>query len=186
LFFVSSVRVRAGLAGLLGAGLAWSAAAMPAAASPRTIDFTITADPSVTTFVVCPSGTPTNVMECGNGVNEPATASNDEGDPGLTGGVTASFISAVEFPTSTPYCAMQLKDASNVTIKTTRGDISLVSHGAFCASTNLDLETFTIVGGTGRYAGATGSGVVTAQSKGQTLTQAISSDTYTGTITLAR
>ena len=184
---VSSLRVRAGVAGLLGAGLAWSVAATPAVASPRTINFTITADPSVTTFVACPSGTPTTVMECGNGVNEPVTATNDAADPGLAGSAaTLSFSSAVEFPVSTPDCAVQLNDGSAVTVKTTRGDIFLVSHGAYCASTNLDLETFRILGGTGRYAGAIGSGHVTARMIApQTSTQAFSADLYEGTITLA-
>jgi hypothetical protein len=183
------LRLRAALVGIASATLACSGAAA-AAASPTSIDFTIQIDHSVTNFVTCPPGTPANVILCGYGANESITnATNSAGDAGLTGStMRVSFASELEAPTTVPGgCAMQFQDASAVTLKTTRGDIYLVTRGAYCASTNTDVEPFVIVGGTGAYTGATGSGVVNAyQSAAPTPTQGFSVDAYTGTLIPAR
>ncbi len=82
---------------------------------------------------------------------------------------------------------MALKNYTAVTLKTTRGDIMLVTHdGSYCATTNTDIEPFNIVGSTGEYEGATGSGVITAHATApQTATQGFASEVYAGTITLA-
>ena len=128
------------------------------------------------------------MIECGYGANEPITlASNDAGDLGLTGtDITISFVSELEAPISISSCAVYLPDGSAITIKTMRGDIYLVSRGAYCASSNTDYEPFNVISGTGAYAGATGSGYVDAKATGpQVGAQGFSADLYTGTITLA-
>jgi hypothetical protein len=191
MFVLQSLRARTTLVGFAAALLALGGQALPAAAAleHKTFHFTISADNDVTNFVPCPTGTPSTIMLCGYGVDEPVTsASNDGGDPGLSGtNIRESFVSALEFPAPTPTCAMALKNYSAVTIKTTRGALFLVTHdGSYCAATNSDVEPFTIVGGTGAYAGATGSGVITAHAtKPQTATQGFASEIYTGTLTLS-
>src|SRR5207244_137038 len=106
--------------------------------------------------------------------------------------------SGLEVPAPTPTCAMALKHYSAVTIKTTRGDLFLVTHdGRYCAASNSDVEPFTVVGGSrrmrtrsssgaGAYRDATGAGVINAQAtKPQTATQGFASETYSGTLTLS-
>jgi hypothetical protein len=187
--FFDSLRARTALAGAVGTLLVMTSAVAPAAASPETIHFTITVNNDITYFTVCPPNTPAGTV-CGYGTAEPITdATNDAGDAGLSGtNITISFTSTLKLPPiSSPLCAVMIPDASNITLKTTRGNITLVTKGAYCASTNTDLEPFVITGGAQEYAGASGYGLITAHATApQTQTQGFSSDTYVGTLTLAR
>jgi hypothetical protein len=198
--FLPSLRTRTALVGVAASLLALGAQALPAAAASETskaISFTITSN-DVTNFDKgCPPGTNrTQVMLCGYGVDEPVMqATNTGGDAGLSGTqIKESFVSLLDYPVATANCPAlsptlpgQMKNYSAVTLKTTTGNIFLVTHdGAYCTTTNSDVEPFTVLGGTGAYSGATGSGVINAYANAaQTATPGFAHETYTGTITLA-
>jgi len=180
-----STRVRSKLAmlGVAGAMLGAAAAATPAAAAQpgATINFTLSTNNDVTTIVACPTGTPKNIVICGYAVGTPLTATNTSGDRGLTGTITESFVSVLAAPAPTATCAAAMADHSVVTLQTSKGNILLTTSGSFCTVTGQDVEPFVIVGGTGEYAGATGSGVVNAQQ----ISPTAASETYTGSLVLA-
>ena len=177
----STLRARTALVGLTTGLLALSASAMTAAASPQTIPFTLFTDKDVTTVVACPAGTPSSVVMCGYVKDIPMVATNTAGDAGLSGTVTESFVSALEAPAPTPNCAAAMAAHTAITVKTSKGDVFMVTNGSFCTVTGHDVEPFTIVGGTGAYKGASGSGVVNAQQTSATA----ATETFTGTLTLA-
>jgi hypothetical protein len=157
------------------------------AAGTTTIPFTLYTDQDNTILVPCPQGTPPHVVMCGYVKDVPMDASNTAGDPGLTGTVTESFASALEAPVPTAECNEPGKGImiphTVGTIRTSRGDIFWVtSGGKFNMCTGYDIEPFTIVGGTGTYKGATGSGTVHAQQTGPTS----ATETFTGTLILGR
>jgi len=165
--------------------LALGAVASPVAAATQSVDFKLSTKNDVTTFVTCPAGTPANAL-CGYAKDMPLVV-----DSGLTGPVSESYVSVLEAPAlvtdnscppvgTNPGLAMHAHSA--VTIKTSKGDILLVTDGSFCTSTGHDLEPFKIIGGTGAYKGATGSGLVDAQQTSATS----ATETFTGTLKLAR
>jgi hypothetical protein len=185
-----SFRARTAVVGFT-ALLALSGQALPAAAAgdqTSTFKFHLAADNDVTNFVPCPPRTPTTVMMCGYGANIAIDrASNDGDDVGLSGTrIKMSFVSTLDYPAPLGDCKVALKNYSAVTLKTTRGDIFLSTHdGAYCVSTATDVEPFTIVGGTGDYRGATGSGTIIAYpTKPQTATQGFARETFDGTISV--
>ena len=179
-----TLRGQAALIGLASAVVAAVSSAAPAAAaeSGKTISFTLQTNNDVTTVVPCPPGTPANLVMCGYATNTPLQASNTGGDAGLSGTIEESFVSALAAPAPTATCAAAMADQSAVTLQTSKGSIFLVTKGSFCTVTGHDTEPFTVLGGTGEYAGASGSGVVQAQQTSPTA----ASETYQGTITLAR
>lgn len=179
---LSTLRARTALVALTSGLLALGAAAAPAAAATQTINFTLFTDKDVTTIVPCPPGTPANVVLCGVARDIPMKASNTAGDKGLTGTVSESFASALEAPAPTPDCAAAMAAHTIVTIQTSKGDIFLVTSGSFCTVTGHDVEPFTIVGGTGTYKNATGSGIVDAQQTSPTS----ATETFTGTLKLGK
>jgi hypothetical protein len=180
-----TVRARTALVGLSTGLLAVGAmvATASAAPAPKSIPFTLFTDKDVTIVVTCPAGTPANIVLCGYVKDVPMVASNTAGDTGLTGLVTESFVSALEAPAPTPTCAAAMTPHTAGTVHTSKGDIFWVtSHGSFCTITGADVEPFTIVGGTGEYKDATGSGVVNAQQISATGAM----ETFTGTLTLSK
>jgi hypothetical protein len=152
-----------------------------AASSRQTINFTLSTNNDVTTIVACPPGTPANIVMCGYAVGTQLQASNTSGDKGLSGTVTESFVSELAAPAPTATCAAAMADQSVVTLQTSKGNILLTTTGSFCTVTGQDVENFVLVGGTGEYQGATGSGVIKAQ---QTSATAVT-ETYTGILVLA-
>jgi hypothetical protein len=79
-------------------------------------------------------------------------------------------------------------DHNVVTITTPRGSLFVRTDGTDCISTGTDDGTWVALGGTGIFAGATGSGHVHTQSTGGTGTAAdpiTSFSNYTGTVTLS-
>lgn len=173
--------------GIAGAMLSAAATVTPVAAQGTTINFTASTNNDVTTMVTCPTGTPANIVLCGYAINTPLTASNTSGDQGLSGSIKESFVSDLAAPAPTtgpnpPACAAAMADQSAITLQTSKGNILLVTSGSFCTVTGLDVEPFVVVGGTGEYQGATGSGVVNAQQ----ISATAAAETYTGTIVLAR
>jgi hypothetical protein len=157
--------------------------ATTAAAAPvgQTINFTLSTNNDVTTIVTCPPGTPANIVMCGYAVGTQLQASNTSGDKALSGTVSESFVSELAAPAATTTCAAAMADQSVVTIQTSNGNLLLNTIGSFCTVTGQDVENFTVVGGTGEYQGATGSGVIKAQ---QTSATAVT-ETYTGSVVLA-
>jgi hypothetical protein len=169
--------------GFAGAVLTAIAGVAPAAAATldHTVNFTLSTNNDVTTVVTCPPGSPSNIVMCGYAVGTQLEASNTSGDKGLSGTVTESFVSELAAPAATATCPAAMADGSVVTIQTSKGNIILTTTGSFCTVTGLDVENFVVVGGTGEYRGATGSGVIKAQQTSPTA----ASETYTGSIVLA-
>jgi hypothetical protein len=180
---MKAVRSKSALIGLASAIMAAVATAGPAAAaeSGKSITFTLSTNNDVTTVVACPQGTPSNIVMCGYATNTPLAASNTAGDAGLSGTITESFVSALAAPAPTADCPAAMADQSAITLQTSKGQIFVATRGSFCTVTGKDVEPFVILGGTGEYQGATGSGVVNAQQ----ISPTAASETYQGTITLA-
>jgi hypothetical protein len=168
--------------GLVAMGALASTAS--AASAPKSIPFTLFTDKDVTTVVSCPAGTPSNVVLCGYAKDVPMSASNTAGDPGLSGTITESFYSELEAPTPTADCPAPngvMKPHTRGTLHTSKGDIYwLTAGGAFNMCTGADVEPFTILGGTGEYKDASGSGVVHAQQISATGAM----ETFSGTLLL--
>ncbi|HEV7663688.1 MAG TPA: hypothetical protein VGQ62_09150, partial [Chloroflexota bacterium] len=184
-----------------------AAAAAATPAQSNTFAFHLGSDQDVTHFLAqCPVGTPAPYVLCGYGINEPITSQSSTLAALNTPGITESFVSALSAAGPQKDCAIGMTNVSAVTLHTSRGDIFLASsdHGQFCvynampgaagfapAKSNLDVEPFVILGGTGQFRGATGSGVITAHGLGQdpappaTPTIGYATEVYDGTITLA-
>jgi hypothetical protein len=170
------MHLRPTLIGTAAAILAAVASVVPAAASSQSVAFKLSTDNDVTTVVACPQGTPTSIVMCGIAINIPLKV-----EKGLSGPVSESFASALSAPAPTADCAAAMATHSAITLNTARGDLFLVTSGSFCTVTGRDVEPFVIIGGTGDYKGATGSGTIVAQQTSPTS----ASETYDGTIILA-
>ena len=189
-----SLRGRSAALGLTFSLLALGGAAPPASAapdtspSPTTFTFHLSNDNDVTTFLPrCPAATPEPyTFRCGHGLNQPIVQAASDPVKLSSTPMTEFFASALAAPGPGVDCALAIKNLSVVTLHTSRGQVFLITHdGQYCVSTNQDVEPFTIVGGTGDYRGATGSGVINAHAtKPQTARQGFAAETYTGTITL--
>ena len=81
-----------------------------------------------------------------------------------------------------------LADHTAVTTSTRRGNLNLLAQGKRCGAQDpVDEGTWTARGGTGIFAGASGTGTATTVVKGQNADGTISSaSTYDGLLTLAR
>jgi hypothetical protein len=124
-----------------------------------------------TTPVACPPGTPPEfVCFSGTGVGEAIP-------PG--GRARESFQTLVGPVDPTNPCA---NDRSLARIDTSVGSLSLIARGQTCFDTGIGRGTWTVVGGTGRFAGARGSGTfrTVVKSMGPPIE---SETTYTGTLT---
>jgi hypothetical protein len=193
------LRVRSVLVGVAVAALAIGSLAAPVAAaesgsssSSNNYSFTLGTTEDVTIFPgpTCPA-LPMSGYMCGSNVGVKLLAANTGGDKDLTGTVTEDFFSQLSIsPVATRTCAAAVLNYSKITIHTAHGDISMETHdGSYCTTTNVDIEPFTITGGTGKYAGATGSGTIYAtQTKPMALTAdglfGYAAEVYRGSISL--
>ena len=167
-----TMRGRSAFVGLAAALLAVGAATIPALAAPQTISFTLSG--SDTTYpTACPPSLPAGSF-CGTGTGNLS---------GTFGTVTEQFASVVLFGVVDKNGCNP--DSSVVTLTTSSGQIFVTTQGAFCQATGVDTEQFTITGGTGAFAGASGSGTIIANPTGPTAGGGLgATETYTGTITV--
>jgi hypothetical protein len=141
-----------------------------AASSP----FNATYPDERTTFRTCPPGFPASAI-CFTGVGHGPTV-----PPGSTGTESyAGFVDTAK-PGAIPGCAL---DRNAVSIRTSSGTLFLTTTGSACGA--FDDGTWQAFGGTGIFAGATGSGTVHTDVLGPNPDGTInSSSTYAGTLTL--
>ena len=199
---------RSALVGFAMAALAIGSLAAPAAAAAESganananatpnsastsYSFTLGTSEDVTIFPgpKCPA-TPMSGYMCGSNAGVKLLAANTGGDTDLTGTVTEDFFSQLAIaPVVTSTCAAAVPNYSKITVHTAHGDLLMETHdGSYCTTTNVDIEPFTITGGTGKYAGATGSGTIYAtQTKPMALTAdglfGYAAEVYRGSISL--
>lgn len=154
--------------------------------------FTLGTTSDVTIFpgAACPQIIPVNYL-CGSNAGVNLVAANTGNDRDLVGQVTEDFWSEMSMvPETIGSCAAALRNYSEITIHAAHGDIFMKTHdGSYCSSTNVDVEPFTVAGGTGKYAGATGDGTIYAtQTKPMSVTNTgllgYAAEVYRGTISL--
>jgi len=169
-------RARVAVLSLVAGVLVQASTAVPtfAAAGPFTANY----PDEVTTRRPCPQGTPTGAF-CFTGVGHGPTV--PPGGPG-----TERFAGFVDLAHTGPDgCA---PDVNAVTITTARGTLLLTTQGRACftaTGASTDTGTWRVIGGTGVYQGASGSGSVTTLGRPTLPDGTISSNsTYTGTLTL--
>jgi hypothetical protein len=133
-----------------------------------------------TFFTSCPTGTPPGAV-CFSGSDHSGAGrsippNNRPATEDFTGYIDTQHTCTGPGGTGNP-------DFNTVTISTQTGNIFLTTMG--CATQVTDDGTWTITGGTGQFAGATGSGTVHTQTTGGAPPGPIfSSSTYSGTIVL--
>jgi hypothetical protein len=130
-----------------------------------------------TTFVLCPLGTAPLTAVCftaqGTGTATP---------PG--GAATQTFSGWVK-PDPSLSCPDRLSSRSTATIYTWAGNLNIAAQGSQCPPPVEEYGTWSAVGGTGLFAGATGGGTYGTTDVVVNLDGTISSTTaYTGTLTL--
>jgi len=144
----------------------------------------------------CPPGLPSNDF-CFTGTDLSHTGTSSPPIPPDLH-ATEAFAGFVDFnspqpnacpasPGSTQLTATGFPDHNVVTIGTYAGNIFMTTNGLDCMSTGTDDGTWQVIGGTGIFSGATGSGHVHTQATGGTGSPSnpiTSFSTYTGTITL--
>jgi hypothetical protein len=156
------------------ASLVAAATVLPAYASGGPISLQASFTES-STYVACPDGTPVGVV-CARGTGSASKSP--------LGGLTESFGSAIDTAHPNPSNG-SLPVYSVATLTTATGDqLFLITVGAFNPSTGVDPETFQVVGGTGRFRGASGSGTVLTTLTGQSGASLSSTSQYSGTIVL--
>jgi hypothetical protein len=156
------------------------AAAAPAAASDDSVALRTTSVNETTNIVACPKGTPVGIV-CA--VGSGGLQSNS------LGLVSEKFVSRIDF--AHPDAAGHISVLSLATLSTgangTGDRLFLVAKGDFNPKTGVDNEQITVVGGTGRFEEATGSGTIVTQQTGANPTGTVifSISTINATITLS-
>jgi len=163
------------LLGLTLALLASGMVAAPALAATAT-PFAASIDERAT-FVRCPPGTPAGAL-CFVG----------EGDGSVTlplpgGPAKESFFGFVDFGATKAGCT---PDYTWSTVSTTKGSLTVFVRGMKCDATpGVDHGAWTVLGGTGMYGGARGSGTAVSQVTSFSNTGATSTSTFDGTLILS-
>jgi hypothetical protein len=170
-------RARVAVLSVVAGVLVQASTAAPSLAA-TTGPFTATYRDEVTTPRQCPSGIPAGAF-CFSGVGHGPTV-----PPGAQG--TERFAGYVDLAHPGPDgCA---PDFNAVTITTTRGTLVLTTQGRACftaTGASTDTGNWRVIGGTGVFEGASGSGtVVTAGRRARADGSIPSSSTYTGSVTL--
>ena len=111
----------------------------------------------------------------------PVLVANASGRGHLThfGESTESFVGTVDFTNIDPRTGYAIDSAVGMITAANRDQVSVAAAGEFCSATGVDSGSFTMTGGTGRVAIATGGGTYTSIANFATGT---SSETYDGTI----
>ena len=178
---VRSAWVRAAL-GVLFAGSAMVATALPSAAA-ETSPYFAAFPKEVTTPAACNPATPAHF--CYTGQDHSGTGFSVPGGP-----ATEDFSGFVDFtsPGVCPDGTMGFHDTNTVTITTRVGQLMLVTNGLACGlgkPVSTDQGTWTATGGTGVFAGATGSGnVATIGTAPNAAGQISSASAYSGHLAL--
>jgi hypothetical protein len=167
--------------GVAGCALILSAAPALAATSAYTANF----PQEKTVQRTCPAGVPAGSF-CFTGSDHSGLGTSVPG-----GRATEDFAGFVDF--SHPIAnacsgsTTGFPDHNVVTLNTTSGNLFLRTDGTDCQSTGTDDGTWTVLGGTGIFAGATGTGHVHTQATGGTGASndpITSFSNYTGSVTL--
>lgn len=171
--------------------------AAPSSAATTTT-YTATFPLERTTQRTCPPGIPGNSNGadfCFTGTDHSGTGTSTPPIPTDTH-ATEDFAGYVDFNSPIPNACLPgpgstsltgFPDHNIVTIGTDRGDIFMTTNGTDCMSTGTDDGTWNIIGGTGIFEGATGTGHVHTQATGGTGAPndpITSFSAYSGTITL--
>lgn len=145
----------------------------------------------------CPQGLPAKAFcftgsdRSGTGTLTPPMLPRTRATEGFAGFVDFSspIASACEPIPHTPLRTPGFPDHNVVSISTSAGDLFVTTNGVDCTSTGTDDGTWRVVGGTGRFRGASGGGTVHTQATGGTgiaTDPILSASTYKGTVTIDR
>jgi hypothetical protein len=170
---------------LSGAGLLASVSAAPSLAA-TTSPYNANFPQEKTVQQTCPAGVPAGSF-CFTGSDHSGLGTSTP--PGST--ATEDFAGFVDFSQTVPGAclggATGFRDHNVVSIGTSSGNLFMRTDGIDCTNTGTDDGTWVILGGTGIFEGASGTGHVHTQATGGTgsPTNPITSvSTYDGTITL--
>ena len=111
----------------------------------------------------------------------PVIVADASGSGQLThlGKSTESFVGTVDFTQIDPRTGCAIDSAVGTIIAANGDQVSVTAAGEFCPATGVDSGSFTITGGTGRFANATGGGAYTSVAN---FASGTSSEQYDGSI----